>query len=58
VNPRGVAGAPYLASIAVAAGWRSHGMGAALITCCGGHAALTSRHSLLCVSSFNTRASL
>jgi ribosomal protein S18 acetylase RimI-like enzyme len=56
VNPRGVAGAPYLAAIAIAPEWRSHGVGAALMAYCEGHAALTSRHFFLCVSSFNTRA--
>jgi [ribosomal protein S18]-alanine N-acetyltransferase len=56
VNPRGVAGAPYLAAIAVAPEWRSHRVGAALIAHCEGHAALSSRHLFLCVSSFNTRA--
>jgi ribosomal protein S18 acetylase RimI-like enzyme len=56
VNPRGVSGAPYLAAIAVAPEWRSHGTGAALLDDCERHAALTSRHFFLCVSSFNTRA--
>ncbi len=56
VNPRGVAGAPYLAAIAVDAGRRSHGAGAALLGHCERHAALTSRHLFLCVSSFNARA--
>jgi ribosomal-protein-alanine N-acetyltransferase len=56
VNPRGVSGAPYLASIAVAPGWRSRGTGAALLDHCERYAALSSRHFFLCVSSFNTRA--
>jgi [ribosomal protein S18]-alanine N-acetyltransferase len=56
VNPRGLAGSPYLASIAVEAGWRSRGVGAALLAYCEAQAALTSRHFFLCVSSFNTRA--
>jgi [ribosomal protein S18]-alanine N-acetyltransferase len=56
VNPRGVSGAPYLASIAVAPDWRSRGTGAALLDHCERQAALTSRHFFLCVSSFNARA--
>jgi [ribosomal protein S18]-alanine N-acetyltransferase len=56
VNPSGVAGAPYLAAIAVDSRWRSHGVGAALLGHCERHAALSSRHFFLCVSSFNTRA--
>jgi [ribosomal protein S18]-alanine N-acetyltransferase len=56
VNPRGVAGAPYLAAIAVAAAWRSHGVGAALLGHCERYAASSSRHFFLCVSSFNARA--
>jgi [ribosomal protein S18]-alanine N-acetyltransferase len=56
VNPRGISGSPYLAAIAVASGWRSRGAGAALLAKCERHAALSSRHFFLCVSSFNTRA--
>jgi ribosomal protein S18 acetylase RimI-like enzyme len=56
VNPRGVAGAPYLAALAVAPAWRSRGVGAALLAHGEGQAAITSRHFFLCVSSFNTRA--
>jgi len=56
VSPRGVSGSPYLASLAVAPGWRSRGTGAALLAYCERHAALASRHFFLCVSSFNTRA--
>lgn len=55
VNPRGVAGSPYLVSIAVAAEWRSRGVGAALLDQCE-HQASPSRHFFLCVSSFNARA--
>jgi ribosomal protein S18 acetylase RimI-like enzyme len=56
VNPRGVAGSPYLAAIAVAPDRRSRGAGAALLTHCERWAAGLSRHFFLCVSSFNTRA--
>jgi ribosomal protein S18 acetylase RimI-like enzyme len=55
VNPRGLAGAPYLASIAVAEAWRGRGVGAALLDYCESTAA-PSRHFFLCVSSFNVRA--
>jgi ribosomal protein S18 acetylase RimI-like enzyme len=56
MRPAGVAGAPYIVSIAVAPAFRSHGIGAALLdhverTCRG-----RSRHLFLCVSSFNPRA--
>lgn len=56
LNPRGVAGSPYLASIAVEEAWRSRGVGAALLEACERHFASSSRHFFLCVSSFNTRA--
>lgn len=56
VNPRGVAGSPYLASIAVAPAWRSRRVGAILLDHCEREAARSSRHFFLCVSSFNGRA--
>lgn len=56
VNPRGVAGSPYLAAIAAAEDWRGHGVGASLLTHCERWAAGLSCHFFLCVSSFNTRA--
>lgn len=56
LNPRGVAGSPYVASFAVEAAWRSRGVGAALLEACERHFAPSSRHFFLCVSSFNTRA--
>jgi [ribosomal protein S18]-alanine N-acetyltransferase len=56
VRPAGVAGAPYIVSIAVSAPFRSRGVGAALLA----HVERTyqgrSRHLFLCVSSFNPRA--
>jgi ribosomal protein S18 acetylase RimI-like enzyme len=56
VRPAGVAGAPYIVSIAVAPAYRSRGVGAALLA----HVERTyrgrSRHLFLCVSSFNPRA--
>jgi len=56
VRPAGLAGAPYIVSIAVAPAFRSRGIGAALLA----HVERTyrgrSRHLFLCVSSFNPRA--
>ena len=56
VRPAGVAGAPYIVSIAVTPTFRSRGVGAALLD----HVERTytgrSRHLFLCVSSFNPRA--
>jgi [ribosomal protein S18]-alanine N-acetyltransferase len=56
VRPAGVAGAPYIVSIAVAPAFRSLGVGAELLD----HVERTyrgrSRHLFLCVSSFNPRA--
>ena len=56
VRPAGVAGAPYIVSIAVAPAFRGRGIGAALLE----HVERTyrgrSRHLFLCVSSFNLRA--
>ncbi len=56
VNPRGIAGSPYLAAIAVAPDWRGRGAGAQLLAHCEQWAAGLSRHFVLCVSSFNQRA--
>lgn len=56
LHPRGLAGSPYLASIAVEAAWRSRGVGAALLAACERRFASSSRHFFLCVSSFNERA--
>jgi len=55
LHPRGLAGSPYVASIAVAAERRGCGIGAALMA----HAERQARRSgniFLCVSSFNTGA--
>jgi [ribosomal protein S18]-alanine N-acetyltransferase len=56
VRPAGLAGAPYIVSIAVSASFRSRGVGAVLLA----HVERTyrsrSRHLFLCVSSFNPRA--
>jgi len=56
VRPAGVAGAPYIVSIAVAAAFRSRGIGAALLDHVERAYAGRSRHLFLCVSSFNPRA--
>ncbi|MBP1636465.1 MAG: GCN5-related N-acetyltransferase [Acidobacteria bacterium] len=56
LNPRGVAGSPYLASFAVEEAWRSRGVGARLLEACERHFAPASPHFFLCVSSFNVRA--
>ena len=55
VHPRGLAGSPYIASIAVAPETRSQSVGSALLDCAERHFR-GSRHIFLCVSSFNPRA--
>jgi ribosomal-protein-alanine N-acetyltransferase len=56
MRPAGVAGAPYVVSIAVAPAFRSQGVGAALLDYVEGTYRGRSRHLFLCVSSFNPRA--
>ena len=56
VHPRGVAGSPYLASIAVAAAARGQGIGRRLLTFAEDQFRPEARHFFLCVSSFNERA--
>ena len=56
MRPAGVAGAPYIVSIAVAPAFRSQGVGAALLDYVEGTYRGRSRHLFLCVSSFNPRA--
>jgi [ribosomal protein S18]-alanine N-acetyltransferase len=56
VRPAGVAGAPYIVSIAVAPAYRSHGIGTALLAHVERAYEGRSRHLFLCVSSFNPRA--
>jgi len=55
LHPRGVAGSPYLASIAVDASARSRGVGTALLAAAEMRFA-EARWMFLCVSSFNARA--
>ncbi len=56
LHPRGVAGSPYIASIAVAEGARGSGIGRSLLEHVEGQFRSRARHIFLCVSSFNTRA--
>jgi ribosomal protein S18 acetylase RimI-like enzyme len=56
VRPAGVAGAPYIVSIAVAPSFRGRGVGAALLEHVEGTYRGRSRHLFLCVSSFNPGA--
>ena len=56
VRPRGIAGAPYIVSIAVAETFRSQGIGRVLISFVADRYAPRARHLFLCVSSFNHRA--
>ncbi len=56
VRERGLAGAPYLVSIAVAPDFRSRGVGAVLLDFVEGLFRGRYRHLFLCVSAFNPRA--
>jgi [ribosomal protein S18]-alanine N-acetyltransferase len=56
VRPRGVAGAPYIVSIAVDEAFRSQGVGATLLAHVEAAYRARSAHLFLCVSSFNDRA--
>jgi [ribosomal protein S18]-alanine N-acetyltransferase len=56
LHPAGVAGSPYLASIAVAEEFRGHGIGQRLLDFTEDYFRPSSRHLFLCVSSFNERA--
>ncbi len=56
VHPRGVAGSPYLASIAVSAEARGRGIGRLLLAFVEDRYRPQARHFFLCVSSFNQRA--
>ncbi len=55
VSPHGLAGSPYINSIAVASDQRGRGIGLQLMAFAERHFA-ESRHLFLCVSSFNRRA--
>jgi ribosomal protein S18 acetylase RimI-like enzyme len=56
VRPRGLAGAPYIVSIAVEPDYRSRGVGAALLAHVEAAFRGRSAHLFLCVSSFNAGA--
>lgn len=56
LQEKGVAGSPYLKSIAVVEGLRGRGVGSALMDFAEARFRPASRHFFLCVSSFNTRA--
>lgn len=56
LDPRGVAGAPYLKSIAVAPRFRGSGLGTRLLAFAEDVFRPRSRHLFLCVSSFNEGA--
>ena len=55
-HPRGVAGSPYVAAVAVAASARGRGVGAQLLEHVAGHFRAEARHLFLFVSSFNAGA--
>jgi ribosomal protein S18 acetylase RimI-like enzyme len=55
IHPRGVAGSPYVASVAVAESERGHGVGTALLDATEARYP-KARYVFLCVSDFNTRA--
>jgi len=56
LQARGVAGSPYVVSLAVAPQMRGRGVGARLLAFAEEYAAARSAHLFLCVSSFNLRA--
>ncbi len=56
VDPRGVAGSPYIKSIVVSENYRSKGIGSQLIAFVEKMYHTESRHLFLCVSSFNVKA--
>ncbi len=56
LHPRGLAGSPYLVSVAVAPEARGRGVGTELIRFVEEYFRPTAHHLFLCVSSFNTEA--
>jgi [ribosomal protein S18]-alanine N-acetyltransferase len=56
IDPRGVAGSPYIKSIAVSEKSRNLGIGASLINYAEESCKNGSRYIFLCVSAFNTKA--
>lgn len=55
-DPRGLAGSPYIKSIAVSPEFRNRKLGTELLQYAENIARIHSKHIFLCVSSFNTRA--
>ena len=55
LHPRGLAGSPYIASIAISEGSRGQGIGTILLDCAEQYFP-NARHMFLLVSSFNVRA--
>jgi ribosomal protein S18 acetylase RimI-like enzyme len=56
LDPHGIAGAPYVRSLAIAPEFRSLGIGASLLAFAEERYRGVARHLFMCVSSFNTRA--
>ena len=56
VHPHGLAGSPYIATVAVAHSFRGLGIGTRLLRFAEQRYRRKARHIFLCVSSFNTRA--
>lgn len=56
IHPRGVAGSPYIASLAVSEDARGAGIGSAFLQFAETLLRPAHRHLFICVSSFNTRA--
>ena len=56
LDPRGMAGAPYLKSVAIAPEFRGSGLGTRLLAFAEDHFRPRARHLFLCVSSFNDGA--
>jgi ribosomal protein S18 acetylase RimI-like enzyme len=56
LDPRGVAGSPYIKSIAVFPEFRGQGLGKKLLSFAENYFSTGSRHLFICVSSFNGKA--
>jgi [ribosomal protein S18]-alanine N-acetyltransferase len=56
LDPRGIAGSPYIKSIAVYPEFRGQGIGTKLLTFADDFFRKNSRHIFICVSSFNHKA--
>lgn len=56
LQDRGVAGSPYIKSLAISPDYRSQGIGKRLLDFAENRYRTTSKHIFLCVSSFNNKA--